>query len=241
MNSPTYQQASNSLSEKHDLLDNLRSQYHETYDYALLDAFIHDVFPNEIIVSSSFGAEAAVLLELISQVDKNTPIIFLDTGHLFPETTAYKDTLADFFKLTNIITFEPNPVHIENGDKDGTLWQRDHDYCCHLRKILPLKEALSPYKSWVTGRKRFQSQNRAQLEKIELDSEGKIKINPLYNWTHQDILAHFEKLNLPKHPLVDKGYPSIGCQHCTNSVAAGEDIRSGRWLGSDKTECGIHL
>lgn len=223
-----------------ELLAALTNRFSDTDDQALLDAMIHDIFPNEIVISSSFGAEAAVLLQMVADVDKNAPIFFLNTGHLFPETIAYRETIAEYFGLTNILNIHPDPVHIENADSEGTLWQRDHDYCCHLRKVLPLMEARTPYKAWVTGRKRFQSETRSVLEKIELDKEGRIKINPLFNWTHDRVVSQFTKFDLPKHPLVSKGYPSIGCLHCTNAVKEGEDVRSGRWTGSGKTECGIH-
>lgn len=208
--------------------------------HALLEKVIAEEFSGKIAVSSSFGAEAAVLLKLVSEVDKATPILFIDTGHLFEETRQYKDVLAEALGLTNIITLQPEKIHLENADKDATLYERDTDYCCHIRKVLPFEKALGPYDAWISGRKRFQNSERAALEPIELDVDGRFKINPLYNWDYDKVIAQFKEMDLPRHPLVDKGFPSIGCGPCTRAVKEGEDQRAGRWAGQEKTECGIH-
>lgn len=223
-----------------DFLFDLTEQYKDASDYELLDAMIRKIFHEEIFVSSSFGAESIVLLHMVSQIDKNVPIFFLNTGHLFPETIKYKETIIQQLDLTNVQIITPDSIHLENADKDGTLWHRDNDYCCHLRKVLPLEKASKSYKAWITGRKRFQSQNRSNMQKIELNKIGQFKINPLYKWDTKNILNYIEKLNLPPHPLVKKGYPSIGCLHCTNSISGDEHTRAGRWSGQTKNECGIH-
>lgn len=221
-------------------LAQLMADYGHLSGRDLLAAMIEKEFKGKIAISSSFGAEAAVLLQLVSEVDKSTPVLFIDTGQLFEETVNYKETLQEHMGLKNIITVGPNPVHLEHVDADGTLCQRDTDYCCHIRKVLPFEESLETYDAWVSGRKRFQNATRSTLDPIELDNDGRFKINPLYDWDYDRIVTMFKDLNLPRHPLVEKGYPSIGCAPCTRAVKPGEDPRAGRWSGQSKTECGIH-
>lgn len=226
--------------EKTARLREMRSQYESLDAHSLLEVMVSREFAGKIAISSSFGAEAAALLKIAADVDKDIPVLFIDTGHLFEETKTYKDTVADVLGLRNIQVIGPEAVHLENVDRDNTLYQRDTDYCCHIRKVLPFEKALAPYEAWVSGRKRFQNSERSGLEAIELDHDGRFKINPLYNWDYNKIMAHFNALDLPRHPLVDQGYPSIGCAPCTRAVKAGEDMRAGRWSGQNKTECGIH-
>jgi phosphoadenosine phosphosulfate reductase len=221
-------------------LERLKRDYGTLDGHALLAAMIEKEFAGKIAISSSFGAEAAVLLKLVSDIDKSTPVLFLDTGFLFDETLHYKETIAAELGLTNIQAIKPDQVHLDNVDPDGTLHERDTDYCCHIRKVLPFETALAPFDAWVSGRKRFQNSERSELAGIELDVDGRFKINPLYNWGYEKVLAQFKEMDLPRHPLVAKGYPSIGCYPCTRAVKEGEDQRAGRWSGQGKTECGIH-
>lgn len=225
---------------KEALLADLIELHGKKEGHDLLEVMIRDVFAGKIAISSSFGAEAAVLLKLVADIDAETPVLFIDTGHLFEETIQYKDTIQEYLGLRNIITVQPESLHLENADKDATLHERDTDYCCHIRKVLPFEKALGPYDAWVSGRKRFQSSNRSSLQGIELDVDGRFKINPLFNWNYETVIEKFKAMSLPRHPLVDKGYPSIGCGPCTRAVKDGEDIRAGRWSGQGKTECGIH-
>ncbi|WP_419799577.1 MAG: phosphoadenylyl-sulfate reductase [Terasakiella sp.] len=227
-------------SDKEARVQELMQRYGKLEGQALLEVMLKEEFPGKIAISSSFGAEAAVLLKLVSEVDKTTPVLFIDTGHLFEETLQYKSTIEAYLGLSNIITVQPEQIHLDNADRDATLYQRDTDYCCHIRKVLPFEKALGPYDAWVSGRKRFQNSERAQLQAIELDHDGRFKINPLYNWDYETVVSQFKAMNLPKHPLVAKGYPSIGCGPCTRAVKDGEDQRAGRWSGQGKTECGIH-
>ncbi|WP_028879808.1 phosphoadenylyl-sulfate reductase [Terasakiella pusilla] len=221
-------------------LTRLLGQYDGLDSHTLLEKVLLEEFNGKIAVSSSFGAEAAVLLKLVADVDKTTPILFIDTGHLFEETVQYKATIEEHLGLTNVQTLQPEPIHLQNADRDATLYERDTDYCCHIRKVLPFEKALGPYAAWISGRKRFQNSERAALQPIELDADGRFKINPLYNWDYEKVVSEFKAMGLPKHPLVDKGYPSIGCAPCTRAVKDGEDQRAGRWSGQSKTECGIH-
>jgi phosphoadenosine phosphosulfate reductase len=190
-------------------------------------------------VVSSFGSESAVLLHLIAQIDPTTPVLFLNTGKLFGETLRYRDRLQDTLGLTDIRNIGPHPSDRARLDPEGTLWSRDTDACCGFRKIVPLRRALDGFDAQITGRKRFQTNARHAMEPVEF-FEGRFRFNPLADWTQADIEAYFVAHDLPRHPLVEDGYPSIGCIPCTRRVAAGEGYRDGRWAGLDKDECGIH-
>ncbi|MBC2668257.1 phosphoadenylyl-sulfate reductase [Novosphingobium piscinae] len=195
-------------------------------------------------VVSSFGAESAVLLHLVAQIDPGTAVLFLDTGKHFAETLAYRDALVARLGLTNLQVLTPDPERLAARDGNGLRWSYDPDGCCEIRKVAPLARALAGFDASITGRKAFQAATRANLPRIELDrsdAQGRLKLNPLIDWTAQDIAAYFAAHDLPPHPLVAQGYPSIGCSPCTSKVAPGEDPRSGRWKGWDKTECGIHV
>ena len=192
-----------------------------------------------IAVVSSFGAESAVLLSVVAEFDRSVPVIFLDTGKHFPETLAYREALAAHLGLTDTRDVSPRPRAVGEQDPDGELWYYDPDACCHLRKVAPLERALAPFDAWISGRKRFQAATRAGLRFVEREG-GRLKLNPLADWDAGRIGRELDERALPRHPLVDRGFPSIGCAVCTRAVAAGEDDRAGRWSGSRKVECGIH-
>ena len=189
---------------------------------------------------SSFGAESAVLLHLAAQVKKNVPVLFLDTGKHFAQTLSYRRKLASSLGLTNIIKIEPDQAEVEREDPTGELWRTDTDACCTLRKVRPLNHVLKPYAAWVTGRKQFHGGARTRLPVFEATGSH-VKVNPLARWDEGRISSYMEKHDLPTHPLVGQGFPSIGCWPCTHPVAKGDDVRAGRWRGEAKTECGIHL
>ncbi|POF62559.1 phosphoadenosine phosphosulfate reductase [Novacetimonas maltaceti] len=190
---------------------------------------------------SSFGAESAVLLAMAAEIDPAVPVLFLQTGQHFPETLEYRQELARFLGLTNVHDIHPDPAQIRNRDPEGQLWAFDPDACCALRKVEPLDEALIPFDGWITGRKRSQAATRVNLPVVEMTEDGRIKVNPLAQWTPRQLDAEMTRRNLPRHPLSLRGYPSIGCAPCTLPVDAGADPRSGRWAGQNKTECGIHV
>ncbi len=192
---------------------------------------------------SSFGSESAVLLDLIASVDKDVPVIFINTQKIFGETLAYRDELAERLGLTDLRVFRPDPRLIADRDATSLRWSYDPDGCCDLRKVEPLQRALAPFDAWISGRKGFQGRTRAALPRFELDVDdfrGRLKINPLADWDKAALDAQFEARQLPRHPLEAQGYPSVGCVPCTSQVQPGEDPRAGRWRGWDKTECGIH-
>ncbi len=201
---------------------------------------IKDLYKGQIALVSSFGAESAILLHMAAQIDTDIPVIFVDTGKLFPETIAYRDKLANQFGLTNIQTIHPDENLLQDKDPNGNLWESNTDACCHIRKVLPFDKALAPYIAEISGRKRFQNDIRANLGFFE-KTERTIKVNPLINWSPAELADYVIKHDLPRHPLVAQGYPSIGCAPCTSPVAEGEDPRAGRWRGAEKTECGIHF
>ena len=210
----------------------------------MLAAVLAEGLAGKIAAVSSFGAESAVLLHLIASVDPGVPVLFLDTGKHFPETLAYRDDIVARLGLTNLINLTPDPEVLAKKDESGLRWSYDPDGCCEVRKVLPLARALEGFDASFTGRKGFQSATRAGLARFELDqtdAAGRLKVNPLADWSSDQIQSYFAATGLPPHPLVEQGYPSIGCMPCTSKVAPGEDPRSGRWKGWDKTECGIHV
>jgi len=205
----------------------------------LLELAITRHFRGSIAAVSSFGAEAALLLDMIARIDPTTPVIFLETGKHFPETLRYRDRLIAKLGLSHVRNERPDEAERRTSDPDGHLWSRAPDSCCALRKVRPLARALTGFDAWITGRKRFQTSTREGLPRLEL-VDGRVKVNPLADWTQADVDAAFAARDLPRHPLVDQGYPSIGCLPCTRRVGEGEDTRAGRWAGTHKTECGIH-
>ena len=209
----------------------------------MLEGVIKGNLAGDIAIVSSFGAESAVLLHLVAQVDPNIPVLFLDTGKHFAETIEYRDLVAEKIGLTNLQILTPDAGELAKKDETGLRWSYDPDGCCEIRKVKPLEKALAQFDASFTGRKAFQSATRANLPRFEVDTsdaQGRLKINPLIDWSAEDIADYFKGHDLPTHPLVAKGFPSIGCEPCTHKVAPGEDPRSGRWKGWDKTECGIH-
>jgi len=188
---------------------------------------------------SSFGAESVALLHMVSVIKPSLPVLFIDTQMLFPETLEYHREVAAKLDLRDLRVI--GAANVATHDPDGTLHQRNPDGCCALRKADPLEKALLPFDGWITGRKRFQAGSRASLEFFEADGPTRLKVNPLAHWTPDDVQDYMINNRLPRHPLVAKGYPSIGCAPCTSPVAEGENPRAGRWRNTEKEECGIHF
>ena len=217
-----------------------------------LDAVLRNAHPATVLVSaieafgdklalvSSFGAESAVLLHMVSRLKPDVPVLFLDTGMLFGQTLDYRKTLAARLGLTDVRDLRPLYNDLAVADPNAKLWQTDTDACCNVRKVLPLDRALADFDAWITGRKRFHGGDRLSLPVVE-QADGQVKFNPLANWGKAELDAYIAEHDLPAHPLVAQGFPSIGCWPCTNPVEEGQDVRAGRWAGQDKTECGIHV
>ena len=197
-------------------------------------------FAGRTAVVTSFGAESAVLLHLVAGIEPKTPVIFLETGKLFPETLAYRDLLIERLGLEDVRSVTPDAAALLAADPAGDLWRRDPDLCCRLRKVEPLARALQDFSAWINGRKRYQSEGRSLLPLVERDG-GRIKLNPLANWSAEEIARYFAQHRIPRHPLEALGYRSIGCEPCTTPTSPDEDARAGRWRDTEKTECGIHF
>lgn len=233
----------------------------------LVEATIHEAFPGRIALLSSFGTEAAVLLDMVARIDPATPVLFLDTGMLFGQTGAYREQLQARLGLSDVRAIRPDPARLAKSDPDRTLWQRDPDACCALRKVEPMRRGLERigldrphdrsresapniedgagpapegFDAWITGRKRHHGGARSELGNFDMDADGRIKINPLAGWSRDAIDGYFKARDLPRHPLADAGFASVGCYPCTQPSSDEKDPRGGRWAGSDKTECGIH-
>jgi phosphoadenosine phosphosulfate reductase len=218
---------------------NARYRHHAAIE--VLAHALADPDTGRIAVVSSFGAESVALLHMVSLIDRSVPVLFIDTEMLFPETLRYQQEVAAALGLCDLRTIRAAHTRIAAHDPEGLLHRRDPDACCALRKTAPLAHALAPFDAWVTGRKRFQSGSRAALPFFEADGADRVKVNPLAHWARQDVRDYIDNNRLPKHPLIARGYPSIGCAPCTTPVAPGEDARAGRWRGQAKEECGIHF
>ena len=219
--------------------EQLSAQYEDLTPQEILRDAIRNQFFGDITLSSSFGADSAVLLHMVAEIDPNLPVLFLDTDRHFFQTLQYRDDLAKRLGLTNIVNLKADETEAASEDAKGTLWRTAPDQCCDLRKVRPLNRLMENYGAWISGRKRHQSATRTKLPIVEWDGRH-FKVNPLAAWTADDIAAYFTAHDLPPHPLVEQGFPSIGCFTCTKPVAQGEDARSGRWAGTEKVECGIH-
>lgn len=204
-------------------------------------ALLASSYRGRIALVSSFGAESAVLLHMLAQADPTLPVILLDTGKLFPETLAYRDRLVAQLGLRDVRSVRPDPAALAGRDAFGGLWALNPDACCTLRKVEPLAAALAPFAVWLNGRKRAHGGTRAALPLVETTEDGRLKVNPLAAWDAAAVEAWRVAHELPSHPLAALGYTSVGCTTCTSPVAAGQAIRAGRWQGTGKTECGIHI
>jgi len=223
-------------------MENLIGLYGGLETFDLLSALILDEFAGRIALVSSFGAESAVLLHMVSQIDRGTDVIFLDTGKLFGETQRYRDSLVERFGLRQVLAVKPAKQSIKDLDSKGDLWRHDPNMCCHVRKTLPLQGVLGGFSAWITGRKSFHENLRKSIQIFERDNDAsRIKVNPLAQWTRANVQDYFLLHDIPPHPLEADGYLSIGCMPCTSPVREGDGFRGGRWRGLSKTECGIHL
>ena len=218
----------------------------------VLDRALRNASPAEVIaaalqtagrehlaVVSSFGTESAALLKVMADVDPAIPVVFLDTGWLFEETLAYRDTLIATLGLRDVRSVKPLEEALSREDSGRELWFSDPDACCRIRKVEPLARALQPFSAWINGRKRFQGGLRADIPVVEADGI-RLKFNPFANVSREAIEAIYKLAKLPPHPLAASGFLSVGCMPCTSRTSPDEEARAGRWRGRPKTECGIH-
>jgi len=218
-------------------LGRLRAR-HGHRDGADLIAALRGEYGDKFAVISSFGIESAVLLDLVAGVDKAIPVIFLDTGELFDETHAYVAKLTEWLGLSDLRHILPNREELAEAEE---LWRSNTDRCCFLRKVAPLHRAAQGFSVLADGRKRFHGAERTKLSTFEEGAMGIIKVSPLARWSEIEIQEHFRRRNLPEHPLAAQGFRSVGCWPCSRAAKPGEGPRDGRWAGSGKAECGIHL
>jgi phosphoadenosine phosphosulfate reductase len=200
-----------------------------------------DEFRDRLCLTCSWQKQSSVLVHMAAEVGLDVDVIELDTHLFFKETYETREQLVDRYGLTLI---QPEVLTIaEQHRREGpNLWERDPDRCCHIRKVEPLVQALEPYDAWVSGIRREQSPSRAGARKVERsDRYGVWKVQPLADWSEEDVWRYIVANDIPYNPLHDAGYRSIGCIPCTRPIAPGEEERAGRWAGSDKLECGIHV
>jgi phosphoadenosine phosphosulfate reductase len=205
----------------------------------VIEAALRTVGREHLAMVSSFGTQSAALLKVMADVDPAIPVIFLDTGWLFEETLAYRDTLVAELGLRDVRSIKPPEETLSREDASRELWFSDPDACCRIRKVEPLARALKPFHGWLNGRKRFQGGLRTAISVVE-DDGSRLKFNPFANASREQIEAIYTAAKLPPHPLAAKGYLSVGCMPCTSRTSPDEDARAGRWRGRPKAECGIH-
>lgn len=244
--SPASWTAATSPDERH-RLESLASAAADTLEAAPAHEILRWAFDtiDDLVVTSSFGIDSAVLLHLVAEHAPGTPVVFLDTGLHFPETLAHRDELTDLFDLATVNVTPSLDMPAQERLVGRRLFATDADTCCMLRKGLPLQAALAGADGWATGVRRTQTATRASIPVVGTSRQGDrtlLKVAPLARWSDDDMAAHRRIHDLPAHPLEQRGYRSVGCQPCTRPTREGEDARAGRWsLDPDKTECGIHL
>jgi phosphoadenosine phosphosulfate reductase len=219
--------------------DELDSMLRDASPHELIEAALKVMGRDHLALVSSFGTQSAALLKVMADVDPAIPVIFLDTGWLFEETLAYRDTLIEKLALRDVRSIKPDEATLAREDGERELWFSDPDACCRIRKVEPLARALKPFAAWINGRKRFQGGPRSAIPVVEADGT-RLKFNPFANVSREEIEAIFNRAGLPPHPLAASGFLSVGCMPCTSRAVEGEDERAGRWRGRGKTECGIH-
>ena len=219
--------------------DALNARFEGVDALTMLKTVFAEGLAGKVAVVSSFGTESAVLLDLVARADRTVPVIFVDTLKMFAETLNYRDTLISRMGFTNSRSVTPDPDVLAKKDETGLRWSYDPDGCCDIRKVEPMNRAKHGLDAWISGRKAFHSTTRQNMPRFEVE-DGRLKINPLGDWTKDDLEAYFAEHDLPRHPLEAQGYLSVGCEPCTSKVLPGEDPRAGRWRGWDKVECGIH-
>lgn len=199
-------------------------------------------FGNRVAISSAFGVEGMVMIDMASKVRRDFRLFTLDTEFLFPETYNLMDTIESRYGITIEKVYSLLSPEEQERTQGPGLWSRDPDLCCNIRKVEPLRRKLGELSAWITSIRRDQTAARSTAQKIEWDAKfGLLKINPLADWSSKQVWRYIHDHDVPYNELHNRDYPSIGCTHCTRAVRPGEDPRAGRWSGFTKTECGLHL
>jgi len=208
--------------------------------HALSWAF--DTFGSNVAISSAFGAEGMVLIDMASHINKDFRLFTVDTEFLFPETYNLMDRIEEKYGITIERVYSALSPEEQQRIHGDALWSRNPDVCCNLRKVEPLRRKLGELDAWITSIRRDQTSVRSAAKRVEWDTKfGLVKINPIVDWTSKQVWRYIHDHDVPYNALHDQDYPSIGCTHCTRAVRAGEDPRAGRWPGFTKTECGLHI
>ncbi len=205
-------------------------------------AWAFESFGDEVAISSAFGAEGMVLIDMASRVCKDFRLFTIDTEFLFPETYSLIDRIEQKYEIKIERVFSSLSPEEQERVHGRALWERDPDRCCNLRKVEPLRRKLSELAAWITSIRRDQTSFRQGAHKIEWDAKfGLVKVNPIADWSSKQVWRYLHEHGVPYNSLHDQNYPSIGCTHCTRAIRPGEDLRAGRWPGTAKTECGLHV
>jgi phosphoadenosine phosphosulfate reductase len=214
----------------------------ETWRPERILAWAFDTFGETVAISSALGAEGMALIDMASRVRQNFRVFTLDTEFLFPETYNLMDQVEQRYDIRIERVYPLTSPAEQERFYGSALWLRNPDQCCNLRKVEPLRRKLGELRAWITSIRRDQTADRAGAGKIEWDANfGLVKINPLADWSSKQVWQYIREHEVPFNALHDRNYPSIGCTHCTRAVRSGEDPRAGRWSGSSKTECGLHI
>ncbi|MEP6896295.1 MAG: phosphoadenylyl-sulfate reductase, partial [Chloroflexota bacterium] len=220
-------------------IDKLSNEF-ETKSPQEIITWAIDTFWPQITMSSSFQTQSVPLLHMVSKINRNLVIYFLDTGYHFWETSIFRERLGSGWHLNVLDLNRDARWDIFARQRTRTLPLEDPNLCCYIHKVQPLQVAMKDMLAWISGIRRDQTSVRAKAKILELQEDGLLKINPLLNWTKADVKRYMEENNLPSHPLLEKGYRSVGCTPCTVAIGVNDDERAGRWQGRGKTECGLH-
>jgi phosphoadenosine phosphosulfate reductase len=200
-----------------------------------------ETFGNRVAISSAFGVEGMVVIDMASHISRDFRLFTIDTEFLFPETYALMDKIEQKYGITIEKVYSLLSPEEQERTKGAALWTRDPDQCCNLRKVEPLRRKLGELSAWITSIRRDQTSVRSSARRIEWDAKfGLIKVNPIVDWSAKQVWRYVHDHDVPYNELHNQDYPSIGCTHCTRAVRAGESDRAGRWSGQAKTECGLH-
>lgn len=226
----------------HEAEVNLLAEHFETRRVEEVLEWAAARYSPKLVMTSNFGVEGVVLLDHLMRVAPETPVVYLNTGFQFPETDEVKNRLRDRYKFQLIEARSVLTVEEQAKIYGERLYETNSDLCCRIRKVEPLQRALAGFDGWLAALRRDQSATRAAIKIVEWNERHQLaKIHPLAKWIRSDVWSYIVKHDLPYNRLYDDGYTSVGCQPCTRQVGAGEHERSGRWAGSRKQECGIHV
>jgi phosphoadenosine phosphosulfate reductase len=230
-----------SLAQRQESLAEISDRLEGATAEAILQWAVREYFPR-LTMATAFGAEGCCIIHMLAEIEPQVRIFNLDTGYQFPETLEVRERILQRYGIAVEFVRADATVEQYEAEHGGPLYNKQPDKCCLDRKVIPLRRAVAGYEAWISAIRRDQTTHRSSAGVAEWDKKfGLVKVNPLVAWTKKDVWKFIADHNIPYNPLHDRGYPSIGCWPCTRMVAEGEDDRAGRWAGSAKKECGLHL